>query len=66
MLAAYDVRREPIMLAVTPIDGDWAVLRYFRIIGAGEVILVEDTHGKGHCSKAIEGKLRHSIFVPIE
>ena len=37
-----------------------------RIIGAGEVILVEDTHGKGHCSKAIEGKMRHSIFVPIE
>ena len=37
-----------------------------RHIGPGEVILVEDTHGKGHCSKAIEGKLRHSIFVPIE
>ena len=37
-----------------------------RIIGAGEVILVEDTSGKGHCSKAIEGKMRHSIFVPIE
>jgi len=37
-----------------------------RIIGAGEVILVEDTSGKGHCSKAIKGKMRHSIFVPIE
>jgi hypothetical protein len=37
-----------------------------RHIGPGEIILVEDTHGKGHCSKAIEGKLRHSIFVPIE
>ena len=37
-----------------------------RIIGAGEVILVEDTSGKGHFSKAIDGKLRHSIFVPIE
>ena len=37
-----------------------------RIIGAGEVILVEDTHGKGHFSKAIAGKMRHSIFVPIE
>jgi len=30
------------------------------------VILVEDTHGKGHFSKAINGQLRHSIFVPIE
>ena len=37
-----------------------------RVIGAGEVLLVEDTHGKGHMSKAIEGKMRHSIFVPIE
>jgi hypothetical protein len=30
------------------------------------VILVEDTTGKGHLSKAVEGKLRRSIFVPIE
>jgi hypothetical protein len=37
-----------------------------RIIGAGEVILVEDTHGKGHLSKSVDGQLRHSIFVPIE
>ena len=37
-----------------------------RIIGAGEVLLVEDTTGKGHFSKAVEGKMRHSIFVPIE
>ena len=37
-----------------------------RRIGAGEVILVEDTSGKGHLSKALEGKLRHSIFVTLE
>ncbi len=37
-----------------------------RVIGAGEVILVEDVSGKGHLSKSVEGKLRHSIFVPIE
>ncbi len=37
-----------------------------REIGAGEVILVEDIHGKGHLSQSISGKLRHSIFVPIE
>jgi hypothetical protein len=37
-----------------------------RIIGAGEVILVEDTSGKGHLSKSVEAKLRHSIFVPVE
>src|SRR6201982_3250519 len=37
-----------------------------REIGAGEVILVEDVHGKGHLSKSIGGKMRHSIFVPID
>ncbi|MBT3370874.1 MAG: hypothetical protein HOA08_11315 [Rhodospirillaceae bacterium] len=37
-----------------------------RIIGAGEVVLVEDISGKGHLSKAIDGQLRHCIFVPIE
>jgi hypothetical protein len=37
-----------------------------RIIAAGEVILVEDTTGKGHLSKAVGGKMRRSIFVPIE
>jgi len=37
-----------------------------RQIGAGEVILVEDVRGKGHLSKSISGKMRHSIFVPID
>ena len=37
-----------------------------RIIGAGEVILVEDISGKGHLSKSVGGKMRRSIFVPIE
>jgi hypothetical protein len=37
-----------------------------RVIGAGEVILVEDVRGKGHLSKAIDGKLRNCIFVVVE
>jgi hypothetical protein len=37
-----------------------------RMIGTGEVILVEDTTGKGHLSQHVEGKIRHSIFVPVE
>ncbi len=37
-----------------------------RIIGAGEVILVEDISGKGHLSKAIDSQIRHCIFVPVE
>ena len=37
-----------------------------RVIGAGEVLLVEDVSGKGHFSRAVGGQMRHSIFVPIE
>ena len=37
-----------------------------RVIGPGEVFLVEDTHGKGHISQAVDGKFRHSLFIPIE
>jgi len=37
-----------------------------RKIGAGEVLLVEDTTGKGHRSKALEGKLRHCIYVTLD
>jgi hypothetical protein len=36
-----------------------------RVIGAGEVLLVEDVSGKGHLSKAIENRMRHCIFVPV-
>jgi|SRR6478609_1418346 len=37
-----------------------------RVIGVGEVILVEDTTGKGHLSQHVESKIRHSVFVPID
>ena len=45
---------------ITSSDGE------MRRIGAGEVRLVEDTHGKGHLSKALDGRLRHCIFITLE
>jgi hypothetical protein len=45
---------------ITASDGE------VRVIGAGEVLLVEDTTGKGHLSKAINDRLRHCIFVALE
>ena len=45
---------------ITASDGE------MRRIGAGEILLVEDTHGKGHLSKALDGKLRHCIFITLE
>jgi hypothetical protein len=47
-------------VAITASDGET------RIIGAGEVLLVEDVTGKGHISKAVAGQIRHSIFIPID
>ena len=37
-----------------------------RIIGAGEVLLVEDTTGKGHLSKAVGNQLRHCVYVATD
>ncbi len=37
-----------------------------RIIGAGEVILVEDVHGKGHKSKNVVGRPYHVAFVALD
>jgi hypothetical protein len=37
-----------------------------RIIGPGEIILAEDTTGKGHQSKAVAGGTRRSLIIPIE
>ena len=37
-----------------------------REIQAGEVVLVEDTWGRGHRSKALHGKPRHCIFVTLD
>src|SRR5262249_14823297 len=37
-----------------------------RIIGAGEVILVEHIKGRAHLSRAVGGKPRTCIFVPVE
>lgn len=37
-----------------------------RRLEAGEVLLAEDTTGRGHRSRAVGGKRRRSIFVPLD
>ena len=37
-----------------------------RYIGPGEVVLVEDTAGKGHISRFVGGAMRRSIFVALD
>lgn len=36
-----------------------------RIFNTGEVLLAEDTTGKGHRSKNIENRKRKSLFIPL-
>ena len=37
-----------------------------RYIGPGDLVLVEDTGGKGHISKFVGGAMRRSIFVAVD
>ncbi len=37
-----------------------------RILGAGEVLLAEDTTGRGHRSRAVDGRPRRSIFITLD
>jgi len=55
----YIIHLDP-AVKVTTSDGE------SRVIGIGEVILVEHTTGKGCLSQHVEGKIRRSIFVPID
>ena len=34
-----------------------------RILGAGDILLAEDTTGQGHISRAVAGKARKSLFI---
>jgi len=37
-----------------------------RRFGGGDVVLLEDTTGKGHYSKAVHGQPRKSIFITLD
>jgi hypothetical protein len=37
-----------------------------RILGPGDILLAEDTTGQGHISRAVDGKVRHSLFITLE
>ena len=47
-------------ISITASDGET------RHIGAGEIVLVEDTTGKGHITRSSGGRPRHTIFVPVD
>jgi len=37
-----------------------------RILRSGDILLAEDTTGQGHKSRAVEGRPRRSLLIPLE
>jgi hypothetical protein len=37
-----------------------------RLIELGDIVLMEDTKGKGHISRPLARRARRSVFIPIE
>ena len=36
-----------------------------RLLGPGDILLAEDTTGRGHISRAVDGESRESLFIPL-
>lgn len=36
-----------------------------RLLGPGSILLAEDTTGRGHISRAVEGQPRQCLFIPL-
>jgi hypothetical protein len=37
-----------------------------RVLGAGDILLAEDTTGRGHLSRAMDGTTRVSLFIALD
>lgn len=64
----YDFHNAPQRQFIILLEGEIQIetsLGEVRNFKAGEVLLVEDTEGKGHKTKSVDGKLRRSIFVTL-
>lgn len=65
----YDFHNAPQKQFIVLLDGiieietSLGLKREFR---SGEIILVEDTEGRGHKTKSVDGNLRRSIFITLD
>jgi hypothetical protein len=65
----YDYHNAPRKQYVVNLDGAVEITvanGEKRILEAGEVFLAEDTTGEGHISRAVNGQIRHSLFITID
>ena len=54
---------------VVILEGKWEFttsLGLRRLLGVGDVLLTEDTSGKGHSSKVVGRKILKDIVIPLE
>nr|WP_322626202.1 hypothetical protein [uncultured Flavobacterium sp.] len=64
----YDFHNAPQKQYIILVDGGVEIetsLGEKRIFNTGEILLVEDTTGKGHKTKNLEQKPRKSVFITI-
>ncbi len=64
----YDFHNAPQRQYIILLDGEIEIetsLGEKRIFGAGKILLVEDTTGKGHRTRNIKSEPRRSIFITI-
>jgi len=64
----YDYHNAPQRQYIIILDGEIEITNSLgekRRFKSGDIILVEDTEGKGHKTRSIDGKLRRSIFITI-
>ena len=64
----YDFHKAPQRQYIILLDGGVEIessLGVKRRCNTGEILLVEDTSGKGHKTKNLENRIRKSIFIPI-
>jgi hypothetical protein len=64
----YDWHPAPERQYIVLLDGEIEITvgdgetRRFR---GGDVLLVEDTEGRGHRTRTVDGRVRRSLFVPL-
>lgn len=64
----YDFHNAPQRQYIILLDGEIEIetsLGEKRNFGAGEILLVEDTNGKGHRTRNIKPQARKSVFVTL-
>jgi len=64
----WDFHNSPAKQFIILLDGEIEIttsLGETKLFSAGDILFVEDTHGKGHKTRNIKKQIRKSIFIQI-